>query len=338
MLARPIALSVLDLSPVAAGSSGAVSLRNSLDLARLADRLGYTRYWLAEHHNLSSIASSAPDIMIGQVAVATERIRVGSGGVMLPNHAPLMVAERFKVLEALFPGRIDLGLGRAPGTDPVTSYALRRRQNAGEDDFLERLQELILFESNAFPEGHPFRSVRAMPQDVTLPPIWLLGSSGYSAQLAAVLGAGFSFAHHFADHDPVAAMLSYRDQFKPSPARQAPYAILACAAVCADSEAEAQRLASTIDLNFVRRSHGEYSPLASPEDAAAYPYSPAERGLIARNRRRLFVGTKATVLEHLFQMIAATKADEVMITTMVYDHAARRRSYELLAEAFGLRP
>src|SRR5437868_4091654 len=168
MLARPIALSVLDLSPVAAGSSGAVSLRNSLDLARLADRLGYTRYWLAEHHNLPSIASSAPDIMIGQVAVATERIRVGSGGVMLPNHAPLMVAERFKVLEALFPGRIDLGLGRAPGTDPVTSYALRRRQDMSGDDFLERFQELMLLESNAFPQDHPFRSVRAMPADVRL--------------------------------------------------------------------------------------------------------------------------------------------------------------------------
>src|SRR6201988_4305916 len=306
-------LSILDLSPVTTGISGPQALRNSLDLARYADRLGFSRYWGAEHHNIAKIASSAPDIMIGQIAAATARIRVGSGGVMLPNHAPLMVAERFKVLEALFPGRIDLGLGRAPGTDPVTSYALRRRQDAGgDDDFLERFQELLLFESNAFPEGHPFRSVRAMPQDVALPPIWLLGSSGYSAQLAAVLSAGFSFAHHFADHDPVAAMLSYRDQFKPSPARQAPYAILACAAVCADSEAEAQRLASTIDLNFVRRSHGEYSPLASPEDAAAYPYSPAERGLIARNRRRLFVGTKATVLEQLSQMIAATKADEVM--------------------------
>src|SRR5215472_16678974 len=183
-----VALSVLDLSPVAAGSSGAVSLRNSLDLAQLASRLGYTRYWVAEHHNLPSIASSAPDIMIGQFAAATERIRVGSGGVMLPNHAPLMVAERFKVREALFPGRIDLGLGRAPGTDPVTSYALRRRQDAGENDFLERFQELLLFETNAFPEGHPFRSVRAMPQDVALPPIWLLGSSGYSAQLAAIVG------------------------------------------------------------------------------------------------------------------------------------------------------
>jgi luciferase family oxidoreductase group 1 len=337
MPAPPVALSILDLSPVAAGSSGAVSLRNSLDLARLADSLGFARYWVAEHHNLPSIASSAPDIMIGQIAAATERIRVGSGGVMLPNHAPLMVAERFKVLEALFPGRIDLGLGRAPGTDPVTSYALRRRQDAGaDDDFLERFQELLLFESNGFPEGHPFRSVRAMPQDVALPPIWLLGSSGYSAQLAAMVGAGFSFAHHFADHDAAAAMLSYRDRFKPSSARATPYAILACAAVCADSNAEAERLASTIDLNFVRRSRGEYLPLASPEEAAAYPYSPAERGLIARNRARLFVGTKATVLERLREMTAATKADEVMVTTMIYDHAARRRSYELLAEAFGV--
>src|SRR6201991_638657 len=195
-----VPLSILDLSPVSAGSSGAVALRNSLDLARLADELGFARYWVAEHHNMPSIASSAPDIMIGQIAAATQAIRVGSGGVMLPNHAPLMVAERFKVLEALFPGRIDLGLGRAPGTDPVTSYALRRRQEEGsDDDFLERFQELILFESNAFPEGHPFRNVHAMPSDSPLPPIWLLGSSGYSAQLAGMVGAGFSFAHHSPD-------------------------------------------------------------------------------------------------------------------------------------------
>jgi luciferase family oxidoreductase group 1 len=333
-----VPLSILDLSPVAAGSSGAVALRNSLDLGRLADTLGFTRYWVAEHHNLPSIASSAPDIMIGQIAAATARIRVGSGGVMLPNHAPLMVAERFKVLEALFPGRIDLGLGRAPGTDPVTSYALRRRQDAGgDDDFLERFQELVLFENSAFPQGHPFRSVRAMPQDVALPPIWLLGSSGYSAQLAAMVGAGFAFAHHFADHDAAAAMLSYRDQFRPSPARSSPYAIFACAVVCADSDTEAERLASTIDLNFVRRSRGEYLPLASPEEATAYSYSPAERGLIARNRRRLFVGAQDKVRAELAAMIAATKADEVMITTMLYDHAARRHSYELLADAFGLR-
>ena len=328
-------LSVLDLSPITTGHSGATALRNSLDLAQLADRLGYTRYWVAEHHNLPSIASSAPDIMIGQIAALTRTIRVGSGGVMLPNHAPLVVAERFKVLEALFPGRVDLGLGRAPGTDPITSYALRRRQDAGsDDDFLERFQELMLLESGGFPEGHPFRNVRAMPADVALPPIYLLGSSGYSAELAAAVGAGFSFAHHFAGHDAVAAMTSYRDHFKPSAAFPQPHAILAVAAVAADSDDEAERLASTIDLNFVRRAKGEYLPLASPEEAANYPYAPIDRERIRQNRTRVFAGSTATVRARLEPLIEATRADEVMITTMIYDHAARRRSYELMAIAF----
>jgi luciferase family oxidoreductase group 1 len=330
-------LSVLDLSPITTGHSGAAALKNSLDLAALADRLGYTRYWVAEHHNLPSIASSAPDIMIGQIAAATRRIRVGSGGVMLPNHAPLVVAERFKVLEALFPGRIDLGIGRAPGTDPVTSIALRRRQGINEDDdFLERFQELMLIEKGGFPEGHPFRNVRAMPADVPLPPIYLLGSSGYSAQLAAMIGAGFSFAHHFATHDAVAVMTSYRDQFRASSAQTRPHAILAVAAVAADSDAEAERLASTVDLNFVRRAKGEYLPLASPEEAAAYDCTPIDRERIRQNRARVFVGAAKTILARLMPLVEATRADEVMITTMIYDHAARRRSYELLAEAFGL--
>src|SRR5271154_6914253 len=185
-------VSILDLSPVTTGGSGSTSLRNSIDLAGLADRLGFTRYWVAEHHNLPSVASTAPDIMIGQIAAMTSRIRVGSGGVMLPNHAPLTVAERFHTLEALFPGRIDLGIGRAPGTDPITSVALRRRQDIrDDDDFLERFQELMLIESRGFPDGHPFRNIRAMPADVGLPPIHLLGSSGYSAELAAAIGAGF---------------------------------------------------------------------------------------------------------------------------------------------------
>ncbi len=334
-----IPLSVLDLSPVVTGSSGAVSLRNSLDLAVLADRLGFTRYWVAEHHNLPSVASSAPEIMIGQIAAATTRIRVGSGGVMLPNHAPLMVAERFKVLEGLFPGRIDLGIGRAPGTDPVTSYALRRRQvDASDDDFLERFQELLLFERRGFPEGHPYSAVYAMPKDVALPPIWLLGSSGYSAQLAAMVGMGFSFAHHFSDHDAVGPMIGYREQFKPSAALARPHAILGCAVVCADSDAEAEQLATTIDLNWVRRARGEYLPLASPEEALAYPYSPVDRERIRHRRARLFVGTPATVRERLAPLIATTKADELMVTTMIYDHAARRHSYELLAHAFELKP
>jgi luciferase family oxidoreductase group 1 len=330
-------LSVLDLSPVTTAISGAQALRNSLDLAGLTDRLGYTRYWVAEHHNLASIASSAPDIMIGQIAAATQRLRVGSGGVMLPNHAPLAVAERFKVLEALFPDRIDLGIGRAPGTDQVTSIALRRRQDVSEqDDFLDRFQELLLLEQHGFPATHPFSTVRAMPADVALPPIYLLGSSGYSAELAAMVGAGFAFAHHFAEHDAVAAMINYRTHFKPTPARDKPHAILGIAVVCADTDEAAERLAATIDLNFVRRSKGEYLPLASPEEAQAYAYAPVDRDRIKANRSRLFVGAFATVQARLQPLIDATKADELMITSMIYDHAARRHSYELLARGFGL--
>jgi luciferase family oxidoreductase group 1 len=337
-------LSILDLSPVTTATPGSVALRNSLDLAKLADALGYKRYWVAEHHNLANIASSSPDIMIGQIAAITSHIRVGSGGVMLPNHAPLMVAERFKVLEALFPGRIDLGLGRAPGTDQVTSYALRARQDARQgDDFLERFQELLLLERGGFPEGHPFRNLRAVPADVPLPPIWLLGSSGYSAELAAAIGGGFAFAHHFADYDAASAMLSYRDHFKPSATMTEPYAILGTAAIVADTEAivadtdaEAARLATTAELNFVRRARGEYLPLASPEEALSYAYTETDRVRIAQFRTRLAAGSAATVKARLSALAQATRADEIMVTTMVFDHAARRRSYELLAEAFGL--
>jgi luciferase family oxidoreductase group 1 len=256
---------------------------------------------------------------------------------MLPNHAPLMVAERFKVLEALFPGRIDLGLGRAPGTDPVTSYALRARQDPREgDDFLERFQELLLFERGGFPEGHPFRKVRAVPADVALPPIWLLGSSGYSAELAAAVGMGFAFAHHFADYDAVSAMRSYREHFKPSAVMAAPYAILGIAVITADSAAEAERLASSADLHYARRAQGEYLPLASPDDAAAYPYTPIDRERIAHQRARLVVGGIDTVVPRLRALIESTGADELMITSMIYDHAARKHSYRLLAEAFRL--
>ncbi len=330
-------LSVLDLSPVTTATPGSAALRNSLDLARLADRLGYTRYWLAEHHNLASIASSAPEIMIGQIAAATTHIRVGSGGVMLVNHAPLVVAERFKVLEALFPGRIDLGLGRAPGTDPVTSYALRRRQDTREgDEFLERFQELIMLERDGFPEGHPFRTVHAVPADVALPPVWLLGSSGYSAELAAAAGMGFAFAHHFAEHDAESAMLSYRAHFKPSQTLREPHAILATAVIAADTDAEAERIAASADLTMVRRAKGEYLPLVSPAEAAAYPYTPIDRERIARQRERLIVGGIDNVTRRLLKLIESTQADELMITTMTYDHGARRRSYELLAEAFAV--
>jgi luciferase family oxidoreductase group 1 len=332
-----IQLSILDLSVVTTATRPAVALRNSIDLARHADQLGYVRYWLAEHHNLASVASPAPDLMIGQIAAVTNRIRVGSGGVMLPNHAPLVVAERFKMLEALFPGRIDLGLGRAPGTDGATAYALRSRLDAREgDDFLERLQELMLWETRDFPPNHPFNKVVAMPDDTPLPPIWLLGSSDYSSELAAQVGMGFAFAHHFASHDAVEALTRYRARFTPSPWRATPHGILAVAVVAAETDAEAERLASSMDLNRLRRDRGQYLPLPSPEEALAYPYTDGERVLVARNRSRLFVGSPATVMQKLQPMIAASQADELMIVTAIYDHDARKKSYGLLAEMFEL--
>ncbi len=331
-----IPLSILDLSVVTTGTPPSQALRNSIDLARHADGLGYVRYWLAEHHNLASVASPAPEIMIGQIAAATSRIRVGSGGVMLPNHAPLMVAERFKMLEALFPGRIDLGLGRAPGTDGATAYALRNRLAGREgDDFLERLSELILWETRRFPEEHPYNKVVAMPNDVPLPPIWLLGSSDFSSDLAAQVGMGFAFAHHFASHDAADAMVHYRARFKTSNWLQAPHAILAVAAICAESDEEAEKLASSADLNRLRRDRGEYVPLPSVEEALAYPYSEAEKMKIVRNRSRLFVGSPSTVMAKLQPLVAETHADELMVVTAMYDHEARKRSYALLAEAFG---
>ena len=333
-----IPLSVLDLSVVTTGTKPAAALRNSIDLARHVDALGFTRYWLAEHHNLASVASPAPDVMIGQIAAVTKNIRVGSGGVMLPNHAPLVVAERFKMLEALFPGRIDLGLGRAPGTDGATAHALRSRLDRREgDDFLERLHELTLWETRNFPPNHPFNQVVAMPDDTPLPPIWLLGSSDYSAELAAQVGMGYAFAHHFASYDAIAAMTNYRDRFKQTGWRETPYAILAVAVVAAETDAEAKRLAMSMDLNRLWRDRGQYRPLPSIEEAQAYPYTESDRAIIERNRTRLFVGSPATLMQKLEPMIAASKADELMVITAVYDHEARKKSYGLLADAFGIR-
>ena len=330
-------LSVLDLSVVTTGTRPAHALRNSIDLARHVDELGYVRYWLAEHHNLASVASPAPDLMIGQIAAVTKNIRVGSGGVMLPNHAPLVVAERFKMLEALFPGRIDLGLGRAPGTDGATAHALRSRLDRREgDDFLERLSELVMWETRDFPAGHPYNNVVAMPDDTPLPPVWLLGSSDYSSELAAQVGMGFAFAHHFASYDATAAMTNYHARFKPSAWRQTPSGILAIAAIAAATDAEAEQLALSMDLNRLRRDRGQYLPLPSVEEAQAYTYSDAERASVLRNRSRLFVGSPATIMSKLEPMLTASKPDELMIITAVYDHDARKRSYSLLADAFGL--
>src|SRR5215212_477175 len=330
-------LSVLDVSPVSSGSNSAQALRNTLDLARLTDRLGYERYWLAEHHNLPIIASSAPEVMIGHVANVTERIRIGAGGIMLPNHAPLKVAETFQVLEALHPGRIDLGIGRAPGTDPVTATALRRSRNGLEaEDFPQQFAELLAFSGDGFPEDHPFRSVIAMPSDVGLPPIWLLGSSGYSARAAGEMGLGYAFASHFSPADPAPAMRAYRDSFEPSEAFEHPSAILAVAVICGETEEHARELASSIELAWVRMRSGKPGPLPSPEEAMAYPYTPADRHLANAYRYMQVVGNPRTVRARLEELAEHTAADEVMVTTNIYDHAERLRSYERLAEVLDI--
>ena len=282
-------LSVLDLSPVSAGSTGAQALRNSVDLAHHVDDLGYTRYWVSEHHNLPSVMSSSPEVLIGHLASVSTRMRVGSGGIMLPNHAPLRIAEAFRTLEALHPGRIDLGLGRAPGSDGRAALALRRtRAPGGGDEFPELLAELLAFGGiEKFPDNHPLRTVRALPDDVPLPPIWLLGSSDYGARLAAQMGFGFAFAHHFSADWLLPATRAYREGFQPSAVRLSrPHLILTVSALVAETDAEADRLGASLDLMAVRRMTGQFLPIASPEEARAYPFSPEERRFVADFRRK----------------------------------------------------
>jgi luciferase family oxidoreductase group 1 len=325
-------LSVLDLAPVVSGGTAADAFRNMVELARLTERLGFARYWLAEHHGMPSIASSAPEILIEHVASATERIRVGSGGIMLPNHAPLRIAEAFHTLETLHPGRIDLGVGRAPGTDPVTSSALRPFD---AEQFPQQLAELTALSRGEFPEGHPFHRVRVVPGGVALPPVWLLGSSGASARLAGQLGMGYAFASHFSPAPAAPPLQAYRDAFHPSEAFPRPHAIVAASVVCAETAEEAERLATSMQLAWVRLQRGHFRPIPSPEEAAAYDYTPQDRAVIANYRRLQVVGTPARVRERIESLVAETSADEVMVTTVVYDHAARLRSYELLAGEFG---
>lgn len=332
------ALSVLDLVPITSGSTSSQALRNSIELAKTVDHLGYTRYWFAEHHNMASIASPVPEVMIGQVARETSHLRVGSGGVMLPNHPPLKIAETFRMLEALYPGRIDLGIGRAPGTDPLTAFALRRNKEAiNSRDFPEHLSELMAFAANDFPADHPFRAVTAMPNDVGFPDIWLLGSSANGAEMAASLGVGFAFAHHIVPENAVPAMRAYRQHFKPSQSLEKPYSIISAAVICAETNEEAERLASSVALAIVRLRNGQPVPFPSPEEAAAYPYTPEERAAANAYRRSTqIVGDPATVKSQLDHLVKITEADEAMVVTLVHSHAARVRSYELLAEAYGL--
>jgi len=326
-----VSLSILDLAPVGEGQSPVDALARTVNLARLGERLGYTRYWVAEHHGMPGIASSSPEILMGHVASATERIRVGSGGIMLPNHAPLRIAEAFQTLAALHPGRVDLGIGRAPGTDPVTSQALRPFDS---ELFPQQLAELMALSRGDFPVDHPFHKVRVIPDGVPLPPIWLLGSSGASARMAGTLGLGYGFASHFSPTPAAPALDAYREAFTPSADFAEPHVILGAAVVCAESAEQADYLASSMDLSWVRLQRGEFAPLPTPESAKAYEYTPGEQAVV-RNRRALqVVGAPEQVATRLRRIADETGANELMITTMVHDPAARERSYELVAEAF----
>ncbi|HEY7946863.1 MAG TPA: LLM class flavin-dependent oxidoreductase [Acidimicrobiales bacterium] len=328
-----VALSVLDLAAVGEGSDVGRALRESIELARAAERLGFRRFWVAEHHNMPGIASSATAVLMGAIAQATTSIRVGSGGIMLPNHAPLVVAEQFGTLEALHPGRIDLGLGRAPGTDQVTALALRRSVEAlAADDFPQQLGELLAFFDGGFPDTHPFRAITAVPGYGQQPEIWLLGSSGFSAQLAGMLGLPFSFAHHFSAANTVPALALYRSHFRPSATLAAPHAMVAVSVICADSDERAQWLAGPSRLAFARLRSGRPGRLPTPEEAAAHEYSPAEQLLLDGRGRGQIVGGPEAVRGRLEALRAETQADELMITAMIHNFDDRRRSYALVAE------
>lgn len=325
-----IPLSILDLASVGEGSTPSQALRESLELARFGDEHGFKRHWFAEHHSMPSVASSAPEILIAHIAAATKNIRVGSGGVMLPNHVPLKLAENFHTLEALHPGRIDLGIGRAPGTDPTTIRALRSFDAA---NFAAQFAELQALSERSFGPEHPFHRIRVMPDDVSLPPVWILGSSGASARFAGQAGLGYSFASHFSPTDPRPAFDAYRENFEPSEKFEKPHIILAVAVICAETEEEADFLAGSWDLAMLNLRRGVLSPFPSPERARDYAYSAQERAFITGHRELQFLGTPEKVKEELEEFVASTGADELMITSFLHSHEDRLRSLKLLKEA-----
>jgi luciferase family oxidoreductase group 1 len=337
----PVSLSVLDLCPVPTGESVGGALRRSVDLARQAERLGFARYWVAEHHGLPGIASSAPAVLVGQIASATSAIRVGSGGVMLPNHPPLTVAEQFGTLEALHPGRIDLGIGRAPGTDRETARALRRSVDGlPAADFARQLAELRAYFAGRGAVGHAADTprIRAIPAEDNEPAMWLLGSTGYSAELAGLLGLPFAFAHHLsaasaANARPALAL--YRKTFTPSATLKEPYSLISVSVLTANDAAEARWLHGSTRLSALRQRAGRPGTLPSPEEAATADYSAAERTVMEETTISDVVGDPATVIDRLIQLVTSTGVDELMVTTSTFSHAARINSYEQLARAAG---
>jgi luciferase family oxidoreductase group 1 len=322
-------LSLLDLAPIIQGGDAGLALRSSLDLARHAESLGYHRFWMAEHHNMPGIASAATAVALAYVAAGTSTIRIGSGGIMLPNHAPYMVAEQFGTLAALYPGRVDLGLGRAPGTDQFTARALRRNLAGGADSFPNDVLELLHFLGPVQP-GQPVRAIPGQGSDIE---VWILGSSTFGAQLAAALGLPFAFASHFAPTDLDRAIAIYRDQFQPSTRLARPHVMAALTVVAADTDAEARRLASSLQQSFVALRTGQPGPLPPPVDDMESRMTPEARALLDQVLACAVIGGPATVKAGLAAFARRTGADELIIATSVFDHAARLRSVEITARA-----
>ena len=335
-----IALSVLDQSPIRAGGTPAEALADTVALARACDRLGYRRYWVAEHHASGGYAGTAPEILIGAIAAATGTIRVGSGGVMLSHYSSLKVAEQFRVLEALYPGRIDLGIGRAPGSDQRTAMALAHGAGMRRTEhFPHQVNDLIDYLGGGLPEGHPFHGVPAMPAIDTVPEVWMLGSSDQSAMLASYFGCPFSFAQFIAGGGGETVMHAYRNGYRPSARHPQPQASVGVFAICAETDAAAERLALSRALWRVRRETSpDIPPFPSDEEAQAYVFSEREQAILARYRNRQVVGSPATVKARLEAIAEAHGVDELVVVTITHGFAARLRSYELLAEAFQLTP
>jgi luciferase family oxidoreductase group 1 len=334
MTIRPIPVSVLDLAPIVAGSTAAISFQNTLDLARHAEKWGFTRYWLAEHHNMPGIASSATSLIISHVAAGTHKIRVGSGGIMLPNHAPLVIAEQFGTLESLYPGRIDLGLGRAPGSDQRAMRALRRGLGSDGSDFPEMVSELRAYFDPSDGNGMP--GVRAVPGEGLNIPIWLLGSSGFSAQLAGQLGLPFAFASHFAPDYIVPALDIYRSNFRPSEALKEPYAMIGLNVMAADTNEEARRLRTSSQQQFLNLIRGRSGQLSPPVDSMDDLWSEQEQAIVNQQLSYTAVGDPDAIREQLPGFLEETGADELIVTAQIYEHQARLRSYEILAEVMQL--
>ncbi|HEX7955054.1 MAG TPA: LLM class flavin-dependent oxidoreductase [Burkholderiales bacterium] len=329
-------LSVLDQSPIVSGGSAADALRATVALAQRADELGFHRYWLAEHHNMRGLADPCPEILIGHVAAATRAIRVGTGGVMLPYYSPLKVAEVFRMHEALHPHRIDLGIGRAPGGDRLTANAMNAQAFDDLDGFPRQVVEVVGWLDRTLPQEHPYATVQAMPSGLSSPEVWLLGSSDYSGALASYLGLRFAFAHFINAHGGDAVARAYRNDFRPSLRESAPYAMVCVFALCADTDAEAERFAASIDHRRLLMALGREAPIASVEEALAYPYTERDRAIIARERDRAVIGTPDKVKARLLEIADAYAADELMVVTITGDYASRMRSYELLAAEFAL--